>query len=63
MTDQSKPTEGTSRQGLTQQAYHRRQVERGLTRLSVYVPEEGKHEFRAALEGLRASWKRRGLLQ
>lgn len=51
-----------SKHSKTQMAYHQRQLEKGLVRLSVYVPVEAKADFWGALDGLRASWKRRGLM-
>lgn len=52
-----------SKQSQAQKAYHERQVEKGMVRLSVYVPKEAKAEFWGAVEGLRASWQRRGLME
>jgi hypothetical protein len=52
-----------SKQSKAQQAYHQRQLEKGLVRLSVYVPADAKEEFWGAVDGLRASWRRRGLME
>jgi hypothetical protein len=50
-----------SKHNVAQKAYHQRQIDKGMVRLSVYVPAAAKDEFWGAVDGLRASWQRRGL--
>ena len=45
-----------------QRSYHQRQLERGMVRLSVYVPAKGRDEFWAAVDRLRVRWEAQGLL-
>ena len=59
MTDQKLEQTGHAE---AQRSYHIRQKERGLSRLSVYVPDEAREEFWAAMSLLRQGWARRGLI-
>jgi hypothetical protein len=43
-----------------QRAYHQRQLDRGMVRLSVYVPKDEREAFHEAMELLRAQWRKRG---
>lgn len=60
MSEQSeKPKTGAARQ----QTYHQKMRERGLTRLSAWVPENetARAEFWAAMTELEKKWAKRGL--
>jgi len=66
----SQPRSSNRRQPLTdqqptahanaQRAYHQRQRAKGLTKLSVYVPEEERDAFYQTMELLRVQWRKRG---
>ena len=43
-------------------AYYQRQKERGLARISLYVPEAARDEFWDTVDRLRAKWRRDGLI-
>jgi hypothetical protein len=45
-----------------QRSYHQRQLDKGLVRLSVYVPDKDRDAFWDAVDRLRIRWKRRGLI-
>lgn len=51
-----------SKHAEAQRSYHQRQIERGMVRLSVYVPDADRDAFWDAVEDLRTRWKRRGLI-
>jgi len=51
-----------SSHAVAQRSYHQRQIERGMVRLSVYVPDADRDAFWDAVEDLRIRWKRRGLI-
>lgn len=51
-----------SSHAVAQRSYHQRQIERGMVRLSVYVPDADRDAFWDAVEDLRLRWKRRGLI-
>lgn len=59
---QTKENQAVPKHASAQQAYHRRQLEKGFVRVNLYVPEVAKDEFWAMIDGLRASWQRRNLL-
>lgn len=44
-----------------QRTYHQRQLDRGLSRLSVYVPDAERDAFWDAVDKLRDRWHRMGL--
>lgn len=46
---------------IAQRTYHQRQIDRGLVRLSVYVPDADRDGFWAAVEKLRDEWHAKGL--
>lgn len=51
-----------SKHAEAQRSYHQRQVERGLVRISVYVPDADRDAFWAEVDKLRVRWRRRGLI-
>ena len=51
-----------SNHAVAQRSYHQRQIEKGMVRLSVYVPDADRDAFWDAVEDLRVRWKRRGLI-
>jgi hypothetical protein len=53
---------GVSRPDLkAQRNYHQRQLNKGLARLSVYVPDADRDAFWDAVDKLRDRWHRMGL--
>jgi hypothetical protein len=56
------PKADPSSHAVAQRSYHQRQIERGMVRLSVYVPDADRDAFWDAVEDLRIRWKRRGLI-
>lgn len=60
----SEPTEKQPKSGAErQQSYHQRMKDRGLTRLSAWIPqdEDAKIEFWEAVTELEQKWQARGL--
>lgn len=53
-------TEQPTAHANAQRAYHQRQRAKGLTKLSVYVPEEERDAFYQTMELLRVQWRKRG---
>ena len=47
---------------VAQRSYHQRQLDRGLVRLSVYVPDSERDAFWDAVDRLRDQWVRKGLI-
>lgn len=47
---------------VAQRSYYQRQLDRGLVRLSVYVPDCARDEFWQEIDKLKARWQRRGLI-
>lgn len=47
---------------IAQRTYHQRQLDRGLVRLSVYVPDADRDAFWDAVDRLRERWVARGLM-
>ena len=45
---------------MAQRTYHQRQLDRGLVKLSVYVPDTDREVFYAAIDRLRLRWRKRG---
>lgn len=45
---------------VAQRSYHQRQLDRGLVRLSVYVPDCDRDAFWDAVDRLRAKWQVKG---
>ena len=43
-----------------QRSYQQRQRDRGLVRLSVYVPDEDRDTFYKAIDKLRIRWRKMG---
>ena len=43
-----------------QRTYHQRQLDRGLVKLSVYVPDTDRDAFYAAIDRLRLRWRAKG---
>lgn len=43
-----------------QRSYHQRQIEKGLVRLSVYVPDAARAQFWDAVDDLRDKWRKQG---
>jgi hypothetical protein len=54
--------EEPSKHAEAQRSYHQRQLDRGLVRLSVYVPDTDRDAFWDAVDKLRIRWRRRGLI-
>ena len=55
-------SEEPSKHAEAQRSYHQRQLDRGLVRLSVYVPDTDRDAFWDAVDKLRIRWRRRGLI-
>lgn len=55
-------TQTPSKHAAAQRSYHQRQLDRGLVRLSVYVPKRDRDAFWAAIDALRVRWAELGLL-
>lgn len=47
---------------VAQRSYHQRQLDKGLVRLSVYVPDSERDAFWDAVDRLRYQWIRKGLI-
>jgi hypothetical protein len=45
-----------------QRSYHQRQLDKGMTRLSVYVPTRDRDNFWDAIDRLRDKWHAEGLI-
>jgi len=46
-----------------QRAYHKRKTDAGIKRLSVYVPDAGKEDFKKAMVRLNNKWRKQGLIE
>lgn len=57
-TEQETPITQADRQ----RTYHQKQRERGLVRLSVYIPDSERDTFWDAVDRLRITWQRKGLI-
>ena len=53
-------TKDPSSHTMAQRIYHQRQLDRGLVKLSVYVPDTDREVFYAAIDRLRLRWRKRG---
>jgi hypothetical protein len=51
-----------SNHAVAQRSYHQRQLDRGLVRLSVYVPDTDRDAFWLAVDKLRDRWYKKGLI-
>ncbi len=54
--------ENPERHTVSQRTYYQRQKDRGLVRLSVYIPDSERDTFWDAVDKLRAKWHRQGLI-
>jgi hypothetical protein len=54
--------ERPSSHAVAQRSYHQRQLDKGLVRLSVYVPDSERDAFWDAVDRLRDQWIRKGLI-
>jgi len=54
--------EQPSGHAVAQRSYHQRQLDRGLVRLSVYVPDTDRDAFWLAVDKLRDRWYKKGLI-
>jgi hypothetical protein len=52
--------EQPSQHAVAQRSYHQRQLDRGLVRLSVYVPTCDREAFWEAVDRLRVKWQAKG---
>ena len=61
MPPAKKPDNQVDRHTKAQRNYHQRQLDRGLVRLSVYVPDADRDAFWDAVDKLRDRWHEKGL--
>jgi len=54
--------EKPSGHAVAQRTYHQRQLDKGLVRLSVYVPDDDRDAFWDAIDRLRERWYAKGLI-
>jgi len=54
--------EQPSGHAVAQRTYHQRQLDKGLVRLSVYVPDTDRDAFWDAVDRLRDRWQAKGLI-
>jgi len=47
---------------VAQRSYHQRQLDKGMVRLSVYVPDTDRDAFWDAIDRLRDRWQAKGLI-
>lgn len=58
-----KPDDQLDPHTRAQRSYHQRQLDRGLAKLSVYVPDSERDTFWDAVDKMRVRWRRLGLIE
>jgi hypothetical protein len=56
------PDPNPSGHTTAQRTYYKRQLDRGLVRLSVYIPDTERDTFWDAVDKLRDKWRAKGLM-